>query len=275
MKKKTSRILAITGIAILAGMYVCALIFSFVKSEFAHTMFLVSIACTFIIPVFLYAMLLVAKVVRPSKSPVIDSVIFDIGAVLIDVHKEDHIRKMNVSKDAEQYLMDEMGCGRIWREYDKGLESEEEIIKLYLKEKPQYEKEIREYCLTISEDMPKFPYADSWLSSLKAAGYKVYILSDWPKEIMERCKALGNMSFLSICDDYVFSHQCHYNKPDSHIFEALIKKTGLNPKRSIMLDDRENIIKAAKDLGFSGIVFKDYQDAVQKLKTLGVHSYGI
>ena len=42
-----------------------------------------------------------------------------------------------------------------------------------------------------------------------------------------------------------------------------------------MLDDRENIIKAAKDLGFSGIVFKDYQDAVQKLKTLGVHSYGI
>ena len=275
MKKRTARIFAIIGIIILVAMYVCALIFSFMKSEFAHTIFLASIACTFIIPVFLYAILLMAKVVRPSKSPVIDSVIFDIGGVLIDVRKEEHIKKMKVSKDAEEYLMEKMGCDQIWREYDKGLKSEEEIFQLYLKEKPQYEKEIREYCLTISEDMPKFPYADSWLSSLKAAGYKVYVLSDWPKEIMERCKALGNMSFLSICDDYVFSHQCHYNKPDSHIFEALIKKTGLNPKRSIMLDDRENIIKAAKDLGFSGIVFKDYQDAVQKLKTLGVHSYGI
>ncbi len=60
--QKAKRIFALTGALLLAAMYVCTLIFALIGSEKAMVLFKASVACTIIIPVLLYGILLIARV---------------------------------------------------------------------------------------------------------------------------------------------------------------------------------------------------------------------
>ena len=91
--KQPKRILALLGAVLLAGMYVCTLVFALMKSELAQTLFRASLGCTILVPVLLYAFLLAARMLRPAKSPLVDNVIFDLGNVLIDFGWEELARK--------------------------------------------------------------------------------------------------------------------------------------------------------------------------------------
>lgn len=55
MKK---RILAMASIVLLVAMYVSALVFSLIKSDFANTMLKISILCTFFIPIVAYVIMM-------------------------------------------------------------------------------------------------------------------------------------------------------------------------------------------------------------------------
>lgn len=62
--KKTRRILALTGAALLLCMYACTLIFALIDSPAAFGLFQASIAATILIPVLLYGYLLIARLLR-------------------------------------------------------------------------------------------------------------------------------------------------------------------------------------------------------------------
>ena len=59
--EKLKRILAWTAIILLVGMYVITLILAIVDSSAAVVMFKASFACSFLIPIMLYAYMLVYK----------------------------------------------------------------------------------------------------------------------------------------------------------------------------------------------------------------------
>lgn len=60
--KNAKRILALAGAIILAALYILTFIFSMMNSEVAQGLFRASFACTFIIPVIMYAYMLFYKV---------------------------------------------------------------------------------------------------------------------------------------------------------------------------------------------------------------------
>ncbi|MGN1164840.1 MAG: hypothetical protein ACI4S2_00245 [Lachnospiraceae bacterium] len=62
--KKSKRILALIGAILLIGMYACTLIFALIGSENATSLLMASIACTIIVPVFIYAYMLVYRVLK-------------------------------------------------------------------------------------------------------------------------------------------------------------------------------------------------------------------
>lgn len=233
-------------------------------------MFLASLACTFIVPVLLYAFLLVAKALRPSKSALIDSIVFDIGDVLIDVQKNKHIDEMDVRPEVRDFLKKYMGCSDIWLDFDAAQYTEEETIRRFVEMAPDMETEIRDYFATIADDMNDFPYSRFWTAGLKQAGYDMYILSNWPLEKRQDVIDHGNMAFLPVFDKCIWSCEEKLRKPDPAIFEALIEKTGLDPKRTVYIDDSPTNIKVAASFGFITIQFRDYQQAVTALRAYNV-----
>ena len=117
-KMKPKQILALAGIILLVAMYVCTLIFAIINSPQTQVLFRASLACTIIIPVILYVFLMSAKMVRPSKSPVIDSVVFDVGRVLLDFPWEKYAETLNVSDDALKFLNDKVVYSPLWGQFD-------------------------------------------------------------------------------------------------------------------------------------------------------------
>ena len=65
--KKAKRFLALAGVVLLVSMYVLTLIFSLFKSPLANMLFRASFMCTFIIPVFIYANMLVFQHLQNKK----------------------------------------------------------------------------------------------------------------------------------------------------------------------------------------------------------------
>lgn len=64
MKKNKKSILAIAGIVFLIGMYIFTLVCAIIKTPFAKSLFMASLYCTIVIPVFIYIFMMVTKYLK-------------------------------------------------------------------------------------------------------------------------------------------------------------------------------------------------------------------
>lgn len=65
--KKVRRIAAMVGIVLLVGMYIVSFIAALGKSENAHAWFMISLYCTFVVPVIIYVIQLIYKISNKDK----------------------------------------------------------------------------------------------------------------------------------------------------------------------------------------------------------------
>lgn len=270
LMKNIRRILAWAGIILLLSMYVLSLIFAVMKSELAGTLFRASIGCTILVPVLLYLFLLTAKAVKPDKSPIIDCVIFDIGCVLLDFPWKEQAEAAEVSPECREVLLNKIISTPLWNELDLNNRPFEDILSDITQIEPKYAEEIRSYYLTLDDNVSPFWYTDPLLSGLHRKGYRLMYLSNWCEHSYEHQMKKGTMDFLKYMNGGVWSFEEHVIKPDPQIYKTLISRYGLKPERCVFVDDKAENIKAAKACGLAAILFKDYNDLIDKLSSLGV-----
>lgn len=68
MNRRLKQILAIIGLVIIAGLYITTLVLALTGSESTRPLFTASIICTVIVPVFLYVVFWIAKVLRGKNN---------------------------------------------------------------------------------------------------------------------------------------------------------------------------------------------------------------
>lgn len=61
---KPKRILALIGAILLAALYLSTLVFAFIKTELAADLLKISIFCTIVIPILLYAYMLIYRLLN-------------------------------------------------------------------------------------------------------------------------------------------------------------------------------------------------------------------
>lgn len=69
MKKKLIRLSALIGAILLAGMYLTVLYLGLTASPNTQNVLMAAIGCTIVIPVLLYAMMLIARVLDNRQKP--------------------------------------------------------------------------------------------------------------------------------------------------------------------------------------------------------------
>ena len=74
------------------------------------------------------------------------------------------------------------------------------------------------------------------------------------------------ISFIERFDGCVFSFREGITKPDPEVYKTLLRRYGLKAEESVFIDDTEENVLSAEGLGFAGIVFTGYEDAVCKLE---------
>lgn len=184
----------------------------------------------------------------------IKNVVFDYGNVLIDWNPRYlFLDRFNGEEEKCRWFMENV-CNRKWfTRMDNG-ESMDTCIRDLQKQFPEYSSTIAlwqdcwfDMCHGEIEGMFEL------IQELKAKGYGVYGLSNWPaatfEEARRRFKTMGSI------DRYVISSHVGLVKPGREIYELLTSRYGLMPSECVFIDDREENIIGAKSIGMEGIVF--------------------
>lgn len=178
----------------------------------------------------------------------IKNIVFDLGGVVFsrDPHKVErafmeffsyiHLPKMPT----------------FWEEYDRGAVSYDEVV-VALAEWNKCDVELAhrnlQRAIATQEQMPA---TKRLIEELKAANYKLYVLSNMSLEFIE---FLRTTDVYRNFDGEVVSCFEKVVKPDAAIYRLLEERYSLNPAETLFVDDREANIVAARERGWSAIHF--------------------
>ncbi|MBR1658485.1 MAG: HAD family phosphatase [Synergistaceae bacterium] len=196
----------------------------------------------------------------------INTVIFDIGNVLVDFDWEGYIMRMFPGRNELIAELDAAvwGEGR-WDRLDAG-DDPEEVFASIVAHAPHRENELRKVFANVGETLVKRAATPSWINGLKERGYRVLYLSNYSRYVMGKNPEV--LDFLPLMDGGIFSCDVKLIKPDRRIYEALAEKYNLNPSECVFIDDLERNVKAGKDFGFHGIQFVTLRQAQEDLNKL-------
>ncbi len=196
----------------------------------------------------------------------IRNIIFDVGMVLADFCWEKVMHELGFSGEIFERLADATVRSDAWRDYDRSLISDEEILASFIANAPGLEKEIRLFWDHMADTIERYPYAEDWVGSLKEEGYHCYILSNYSKRTFELTKE--KLTFLKRVDGALFSWQVKLNKPEPEIYRTLLERYQLKPEECVFLDDSLDNVNAARNMGIHAIHFTGIEDAKKKLREL-------
>ena len=195
----------------------------------------------------------------------IDTVVFDIGNVLMKFDYMPFIRKLLGDEETVEKVNRAIFVSRLWDELDRG-EDTDEILEKMIEEEPEYEKEIRLTFDSVGACMERQEYAVPWIRELQKRGYRVLYLSNYsPHTMMANIDVLNFVPFM---DGGIFSCDVRINKPDPKIFRLLFEKYGLEPSECAFIDDDQRNIDTALSLGLNAIRFSGYHQARAELEEL-------
>ena len=251
-------------------MYGATLVFAMIDSPVAYVMFKVCLYATIAVPVLIYAMILVYRRLKDKNKEMfgsqIDTVILDVGNVLLDYDWKRYLQTFGFDEEKNKKIAAAVFENPLWEEADRGVLSYEELTEGFVKNCPELEAEIRRIYENLGGTIFPLPYACGWVRELKKKGLNVYILSNYSRKMFEQTKDM--MEFLPLADGALFSYECHMIKPETEIYEELIRRYKIRPERAVFIDDRQKNVDGAKEAGLLGLRFTDYRDTNRALERL-------
>ena len=187
----------------------------------------------------------------------IKSVIFDIGAVLVEFDWNGFLHRIYDAQTADAVFAATWGT-EAWYELDRDALPRETVLGMFTANAPEYAAEIRTALARTNECAKLFPYTPGWIRSLKAQGLSVYFLSNYyPYLVWKNPEVLR---FIDDMDGGVFSWQEKITKPDPEIYRRLLRKYDLRAEECVFIDDSQANIDAANALGLHGFRFISYAE---------------
>lgn len=194
-----------------------------------------------------------------SAATQIDTIIFDLGAVLIDWNPE-YLYRQLFEDEAEMKHFLEHICTPGWNAEQDAGRSWEDAIQLLIPKYPEYEAHIRAYKARWPE-MLKGPIEGSVdiLKTLQKQGkHRLLALTNWSAETWPY--AWDQYDFLQIFEGILVSGEEKLKKPDPRIYQLMTDRYGIEPEKAIFIDDSPANVASAREFGIHAIHFTSPAD---------------
>ncbi|HEX2754118.1 MAG TPA: HAD family phosphatase [Candidatus Limnocylindrales bacterium] len=199
---------------------------------------------------------------RPS------AVVFDLGGVLIDWNPRYLYRRLIADEASmERFLADVVSPA--WnREMDRGRPLADLVAELVGRHPEQAD--LIEAYRTRWLEMLGAAYDDTVdvLAELRTDGVRLLALTNWSAETFSLARP--RYPFLTWFEDVVVSGEVGLIKPDPAIFRLLADRHGLEPSRTVFIDDASANVEAAAGLGFRAIRFTAASALRRELAAMGL-----
>lgn len=201
---------------------------------------------------------------------IIDTVIFDLGGVLVDWNPERLYKKIFKEEEEMKYFLSEI-CSPDWNEEQDAGRSLEDATNLLLEQFPKYSEEIKAYYGRWTEMLGgAIAGTVKILQELKTANtHKIYALTNWSAETFP--VALELFDFLQLFEGILVSGKEKLKKPDHRIYQLILERYKINASNAIFIDDNLRNIKAAIECGIHGIHFNNPEQLKVDLAAYGIH----
>lgn len=192
---------------------------------------------------------------RKRKDGLRDTVVFDLGGVLVDWNPRHLYRQLFDDEAVMERFLAEV-CRPSWNEQQDAGRPWQEAIRELSEEFPEHAELIVAYRARWDE-MLGGPLHDSVavLAELRARGVRLYALTNWSQETFP--VALERYAFLHWFEGIVVSGQERMIKPDPAIFQVLLDRYDLHAEQVVYIDDAPRNVEAAARLGMHAVLFRD------------------
>jgi putative hydrolase of the HAD superfamily len=103
-----------------------------------------------------------------------------------------------------------------------------------------------------------------WIGELRAAGKRVAMLSNMPRDLGEALAS--HTDRLHAFDHVTVSYEIRSAKPEPAIYEHCLAGIGTAPERTIFFDDRIANVQGAEALGIRAVEFLNRDDVLSRLR---------
>ena len=207
-----------------------------------------------------------------SRAPV-QTLVFDLGGVIIDWNPRHLYRKLFPGDDAAMESFLTQVCSPAWNAQQDAGRPFAEGIRALQQQHPASAELIAAYWERWEEMVPsEIPGAGALLRELRTAGMPLYALSNWSAETWPRAK--GRFDVWDCFDGIVISGEIRLAKPDAAIFEHLLDRYALDAAATLFIDDSDPNVEAARRVGLQALRFTSVPALRAELAALGVACAG-
>jgi len=199
----------------------------------------------------------------------INTIIFDLGAVLIDWNPHYLYRKIFADEEEMKNFLATI-CTSDWNEEQDAGRPLQEGTDVLVKQFPQQEANIRAF-YSRWEEMLGEPFYDTVeiFKQLKESNrYKIYALTNWSAETFP--VAQTRYDFLNWFDGIVVSGAEKMRKPTPAFYQILLDRHEVKPEEALFIDDNYRNILAAEKMGIQSIHFTSAEELKRNLQELAL-----
>ena len=196
------------------------------------------------------------------------AVVFDLGGVLVDWNPRNLYRRLFADEAEMERFLAEVTTPAWNVEQDRGRPFAEAIAGL-VRDHPDQAELIEAYWRRWPEMLGE-PYHETVdiLAALRATGIRLLALTNWSAETFPF--AAPRYPFLRWFESVIVSGDVELVKPDPAIFQLLVDRHGLEPARTVLIDDTIANVRAAEALGFRAISFTGAPALLRDLVAMGL-----
>ena len=199
----------------------------------------------------------------------IDTIIFDLGGVLIDWNPRYVYRKIFKTEEEVEWFLQNVATSEWNENQDAGYPLHKATEELIAKH-PDWEPEIKAYYGRWLEMLGDAIHETvEVLKKLKRSGkYKLYALTNWSAETFPH--ALERFEFFKLFDGVVVSGAEKMRKPSAEFYQILLNRYKLDSSKTIFIDDSLRNVKGAEKVGIAGIQFHNPSQLKEELRNFGI-----
>ncbi len=201
------------------------------------------------------------------------NVVFDFGGVLFRWRPRDLLARL-----LPQHVPDAAAAERLferffenyqgdWGEFDRGTVEPGPLAERIARRTGLSVAEARRVIDGVPAELQPVAGTVDLLHTLHAQGRPLYYLSNMPEPYAQHLEATHH--FLGLFRDGVFSARLQLCKPEPEIFAQAAQRFGVEPARTVFIDDMAENVSAARAAGWQAIRFVDPAQCADELRAAG------
>lgn len=202
--------------------------------------------------------------------PLIKTIIFDIGGVLLNIHPKktfkfwENITGLSLNKLQESIPWD-LHCQYETGKFDD-FQFYSAVNKLFPKDnKISVEDFWYGWKLLLGNETPAVDLLESFYKTIP-----IWLLSNTNPWHVGFLQSSNEYRFHQFIKGAIYSYEVGYRKPDKAVYTLTLERIGVSVPEVLFIDDNEDNVTAAKTLGMNAVIYEGVEKLIESLEKFNI-----